>query len=123
MIPILNTVTALVGTWLEGRVAKTKAKAEAEATVLIKQAESAADWEASMARNSGQSWKDEWLTLLFSIPLIMCFIPSMVPYVQDGFAVLETMPDFYQYTLSVIVAASFGVRSVIGIMNKRKKHE
>ena len=121
MIPILSTVAALAGTWLEGRVAKTKAKAEAEATVLIKQAESAADWEAAMARNSAQSWKDEWLTLLFSIPLIMCFIPSMVPYVQDGFAVLETMPTFYQYTLSVIVAASFGVRSVIGIMNKKKK--
>jgi hypothetical protein len=121
MIPILNTIATLAGTWLEGRVAKTKAKAEAEATVLIKQAESAADWEAAMARNSAQSWKDEWLTLLFSIPLIMCFIPSMVPYVQDGFAVLETMPTFYQYTLSVIVAASFGVRSVIGIMNKKKK--
>jgi hypothetical protein len=121
MIPIIDSITRLAGTWLEGRVAKTKAKAEAEATVLIKQAESAADWEAAMARNSGQSWKDEWLTLLFSIPLIMCFIPSMVPYVQDGFAVLETMPNFYQYTLSVIVAASFGVRSVIGIMNKKKK--
>ena len=122
MIPILNTIAALAGTWLEGRVAKTKAKAEAEATVLIKQAESAADWEAAMARNSGQSWKDEWLTLLFSIPLIMCFIPSMVPYVQDGFEVLGNMPDFYQYTLSVIVAASFGVRSVIGIMNKKKQN-
>ena len=122
MIPIIDSLTKLAGTWLEGRVAKTKAKAEAEATVLIKQAESAADWEATMARNSGQSWKDEWLTLLFSIPLIMCFIPSMVPYVQDGFEVLESMPDFYQYTLSVIVAASFGVRSVIGIMNKKKQN-
>ena len=122
MIPIIDSLTRLAGTWLEGRVAKTKAKAEAEATVLIKQAESAADWEAAMARNSGQSWKDELLTLLFSIPLIMCFIPSMVPYVQDGFEVLETMPTFYQYTLSVIVAASFGVRSVIGIMNKKKQN-
>jgi hypothetical protein len=121
MIPILNTIAKLAGTWLEGRVAKTKARAVAEATVIIKQAESAADWEAAMARNSGRSWKDEWLTLLFSIPLIMCFIPSMVPYVQDGFTVLKTMPDFYQYTLSVIVAASFGVRSVIGIMDNKKR--
>ena len=31
MIPLLNTITTLAGTWLEGRVAKTKAKAEAEA--------------------------------------------------------------------------------------------
>ena len=122
IIPIIDAVTRLAGTWLEGRVAKTKAKAKAEATVIIKQAESAADWEAAMARNSGQSWKDEWLTLLFSVPLVMCFIPSMVPYVRDGFVVLETMPDFYQYTLSVIVAASFGVRSVIGVMNTKKKN-
>ena len=122
VIPIIDAVTRLAGTWLEGRVAKTKAKAKAEATVIIKQAESAADWEAAMARNSGQSWKDEWLTLLFSVPLVMCFIPSMVPYVRDGFVVLETMPDFYQYTLSVIVAASFGVRSVIGVMNTKKKN-
>ena len=121
MIPIFSAIANLAGTWLEGRVATTRAKAEAKATVIIKQAESAADWEAAMARNSGRSWKDEWLTLLFSIPLIMCFIPSMVPYVRDGFEVLETMPTFYQYTLSVIVGASFGVRSVIGIMNKKKQ--
>jgi hypothetical protein len=31
------------------------------------------------------------------------------------------MPQWYQYGLSVIIAASFGVRSVIGIMNKVKK--
>jgi hypothetical protein len=121
MIPIFSAIANLAGTWLEGRVATTRAKAEAKATVIIKQAESAADWEAAMARNSGRSWKDEWLTLLFSVPLIMCFIPSMVTYVQDGFSVLETMPDFYQYTLSVIVAASFGVRSVIGIMDNKKR--
>ena len=121
MIPIIDSLTSLVGTWLDGKVTKTKAMAEAQAAVIVKQAESVADWETTMARNSSQSWKDEWLALLFSIPLIMCFIPSMVPYVRAGFEVLETMPDFYQYTLSVIVAASFGVRSVIGIMNKKKK--
>jgi hypothetical protein len=31
------------------------------------------------------------------------------------------MPEWYQYGLSVIIAASFGVRGVIGIMNKVKK--
>jgi len=30
------------------------------------------------------------------------------------------MPSWYQYTLSVIVSASFGVRSVVGFMNKKK---
>ena len=47
----------------------------------------------------------------FQHPLILAFIPSAVPYVMQGFEALEAMPDWYQYTLSIIVAASFGVRS------------
>lgn len=73
-----------------------------------------------MAENSGQSWKDEWLTILFSIPLILAFIPDMVPYVMQGFEALEQMPAWYQYTLSIIVGASFGVRSAIGFMKAKK---
>ena len=124
----MSLITSLIGpvadlgkTWLEGKVAKTKAKAEAEAKVMVTQAESAADWETAMARASNQSWKDEWITILFSIPLILAFIPPAVPHVQEGFRVLAGMPEWYQYGLSVIIAASFGVRGVIGIMNKVKK--
>lgn len=118
---IIGPVADLGKTWLEGKVAKTKAKAEAEAAVMINQSKSAADWETAMARASNQSWKDEWLTILFSIPLVLAFVPSAVPYVRQGFEVLSTMPEWYQYGLSVIIAASFGVRGVIGIMNKVKK--
>ena len=118
---VIGPVADLGRTWLEGKVAKTKAKAEAEATVMINQSKSAADWETAMARASNTSWKDEWITILFSIPLVLAFVPSAVPYVREGFAVLATMPQWYQYGLSVIIAASFGVRGAIGIMNKVKK--
>ena len=76
-------------------------------------ATSEADWERIMAQGSQNSWKDEWLTILFSVPLILCFLPFSwaEEAVQNGFAALESMPDWYQYTLGVIVAASFGVRS------------
>ena len=124
----MSIVTALLGpvsdlgkVWLEGKTAKTKAKAEAEASVMKTQAKSAADWETAMARASNQSWKDEWLTILFSIPLILAFVPAAVPFVREGFEVLETMPKWYQTGLSIIIAASFGVRGAIGIMNKVKK--
>ncbi len=118
---VIGPVADLGKTWLEGKVAKTKAKAEAEAAVMINQSKSAADWETAMARASNTSWKDEWITILFSIPLVLAFVPSAVPYVREGFAVLATMPQWYQYGLSVIIAASFGVRGAIGIMNKVKK--
>ncbi len=120
----MNVLGSLLGigkTWLEGKNAKIKAKADAEAEVMVQSAKSIASWEALQARNAGQSWKDEWLTLLFSIPLILAFFPSAVPYVRAGFEVLEQMPQWYQYALSVIVSASFGVRSAIGFMNKRGK--
>jgi len=123
-IPIIGelfkSVAGLGQTYIEGKNAVSKAKADAKAAVIVKSVEQEGDWEKIMAENSGSSWKDEWLTLLFSIPLIMAFIPSMVPYVHEGFKVLEIMPDWYQYTLSVIVAASFGVRSAIGFMKAKK---
>ena len=118
---ILGNVLGLGKTWLEGKNAKMKAKAEAEAQVLVQSSKSIADWESLQARNAGQSWKDEWLTLLFSIPLVLAFFPSAVPYVKAGFEVLNDMPEWYQIAVSVIVSASFGVRSVIGFMNKKGK--
>lgn len=120
-IPIISGIIELGQTWLNGKVQKEQAKAEAQAKVIVKSAESDANWEAIMAKHSGQSWKDEWLTILFSIPLILVFFPPLVDDVQAGFEALETMPAWYQYTLSIIVAASFGVRSAIGVMKARKK--
>jgi hypothetical protein len=116
---IISSVAGLGQTWLEGKNAKMKAKSEAEAQVMVTAAQSKADWESIMASNSGSSWKDEWLTLLFSIPMILCFFPQTVDYVHAGFQALEEMPDWYQYTLSVIVAASFGVRAAVGFMGKK----
>ncbi len=116
---LLGSVTNIGKVWVEGKVAKSKAKAEAEAKIMVQSSKSAADWEAYMAQNSGNSWKDEWLTVLFSIPLVLAFFPSAVPYVVKGFEALSLMPDWYQYTLSVIVAASFGVRSAVGIMKTK----
>ena len=109
MIQFLKLFGKLGTTYLNGRIARSEAKAKA-----------AADWDTVAQQNAGNSWKDEWLTLLFSIPLIMCFIPSAVPYVQQGFAVLKEIPTWYQYLLSVIVATSFGVKSAVGFMNRKK---
>ena len=122
MFSLIKLISKLGGSYLEGQVEKTKAKAKAEAQVMVQSSKSIADWETLQARNAGQSWKDEYLVILFSIPLILAFIPATVPYVMDGFAALEQMPDWYKYSLSVIVGASFGVRSVIGIMKNKKPH-
>jgi hypothetical protein len=54
------------------------------------------NWENIHAQNSASSWKDEWFVILFSIPCILAFFPEMVPVVEQGFIVLDGMPDFYK---------------------------
>tara|TARA_B100000282_G_scaffold253168_1_gene198278 strand:+ start:158 stop:544 length:387 start_codon:yes stop_codon:yes gene_type:complete len=124
---ILPIVGDLAGSWLKGKaeekaaVAKTKiAKAEAEAEIMKVAATSEASWEKVMAKGSVNSWKDEWLTVLFSIPLILAFCGDWGrEIVANGFAALEAMPEYYQYTLGVIVSASFAVRSATKFFGKR----
>ena len=123
---ILPIVGDLAGSWLKGKaeekaaVAKTRiAKAEAEAEIMKVAATSEASWEKVMAKGSVNSWKDEWLTVLFSIPLILAFCGDWGrEIVSNGFAALEAMPDYYQYTLGVIVSASFAVRSATKFFKK-----
>tara|TARA_Y100001937_G_scaffold13157_1_gene17194 strand:+ start:4921 stop:5304 length:384 start_codon:yes stop_codon:yes gene_type:complete len=123
---ILPMVGDLAGSWLKGKaeekaaVAKTKiAKAEAEAEILKVTATSEANWEKIMAQGSVNSWKDEWLVILFSIPLILSFCGEWGrDIVADGFAALDTMPQWYQYSLGVIVSASFAVRSATKFFKK-----
>ena len=86
---------------------------------MHKKATGEIDWDLEMAKGSSNSWKDEWLTILFSIPLILAFVPGMEDVVANGFARLNEMPEWYQYSLGVIVAASFGVRSATKFFGKK----
>jgi len=123
---LIGPISNIASTWLEGKVEEKKAqsatkvaKAQAEAVVMQKKATGEIDWDLEMARASSASWKDEWLVILFSIPLILAFIPGMEGVVQNGFEQLNKMPEWYQYSLGVIVAASFGVRSATKFFGKK----
>lgn len=122
--PLTEIVGGIVRGKVEQRAAETRAKvakAEAEAQIMLSAATSEAEWERVMAQGSQQSWKDEWLTILFSIPLMLSFCGEWGRTItENGFAALETMPDWYQYTVGVIVAASFGVRSAVKFFGGNK---
>lgn len=72
--------------------------------------DSLAEWETIQAENGRFSWKDEFWTVILAMPLVLCFVPEYVPYIREGFAVLEEMPGFYQYWLGVAILTSFGIR-------------
>jgi hypothetical protein len=67
-----------------------------------------ATWEIEQIRSAG--WKDEYVLIVLSIPLIGCFIPGLAHYVETGFKALSYTPTWYQFLLPVIFGAVFGVR-------------
>lgn len=121
---LIPAVAELAGGWLKGKAAEKAAisqvkvaKAEAEAEVMKVAATHEAGWEKIMAQASQDSWKDEAWTILFIVIVAMCFIPPLQPYVERGFAALETTPDWFQWAMYASIAASFGLRGI----NKLKK--
>ncbi|MAF35846.1 hypothetical protein CL622_01865 [archaeon] len=77
----------------------------------LKNAEdSLAEWELIQAENGRYSWKDEYWTIVLSLPLIGAFIPPVVPFIVAGFEAIQKMPQFYQYWVGVAILTSFGVR-------------
>ena len=125
---LIGPVAELAGGWLKGKASAQAAsanlklvEAEAKATIMKSAASSEADWERIMAQGTQNSLKDEWLTILFSIPLVLAFCGEWGrQIVADGFASLETMPSYYQYTLGVIVSASFATRSATKFFGGKK---
>ena len=106
---ILAPIAQLLGGYLKNKAEEKQAVHERKLEVIKHESK----WDNIQATNAGTSWKDEWLTLLFSVPLVMAFVPSAVPYVIEGFKALETMPEWYRVYLGVIMAASFGVRQLV----------
>tara|TARA_R110002096_G_scaffold191758_1_gene373226 strand:+ start:341 stop:718 length:378 start_codon:yes stop_codon:yes gene_type:complete len=121
---LLGPIAEVAKTWIGGKVEVAKAKSQANlettkarAEVMKKVAAGELDWNQTMAEASNKSWKDEWLTILVSIPLILAFTGHEA-IVTRGFAALETMPDFYKTAVGVVFAASFGIQSIKNMMKK-----
>ena len=69
---ILSSVGGLATSWIDGKTAVQKA----EAQIRMKEATGEIYWELAAIRATQSSWKDEWLTIIFTIPFI-CFFKSI----------------------------------------------
>ena len=120
--PLLGVASDAIGGYMETKKAKAKqklVKIEAETEIVKQQIKGEVDWDLEAINGSKDSWKDEYLTILFSIPLLLCFLPFTVEYVERGFAALAMTPDWYKYTLGVIVSASFGIKGATKFFGKK----
>ena len=115
---LLSSVGSLASTYLDGKVAANKA----EAQIRLKEATGDIDWDLAAIRASQSSWKDEWITVLFSIPLVLSFCGEWGrAIVANGFDALSGMPQWYQVSLGAVVAASLGTKGVAKFFGPKKK--
>jgi hypothetical protein len=90
---------------------KLKGKAEYERAKTQRASESEGrdhEWELESIRNSG--WKDEWVLVILSIPMILVFVPYTQQAVFDGFIALDSTPLWYRTIVASVYLATFGLR-------------
>jgi hypothetical protein len=114
--PIVSGLFSVGKQYLSNKAEKSQAKHERDVAVI----KGDQDWDAIQAENSGESWKDEYLTIVITSPFIAMFIAAvwgnmeMVTRIRDAFVIIkEQVPDEYWTLLYVAFAASFGVKGII----------
>lgn len=119
MIPIFDGLIKLGSIWLEGRQKKSAAKADRDAAMISNQA----NWETHQASASADSWKDEYWTVVLSLPVVLAFfgVPVCVFFfpdklsmlhsaIQQQFELLNGLPEWYRWALGASIGASFGFK-------------
>lgn len=110
---MLNAVLAMASTWWTSKVRAEERKEEFEDAKHQRRVQvvqtgnvNEATWNQKSIENSG--WKDDWLTILFSVPMVLAFFPSAVDAVMAGFKALSLMPEWYKGAVSLMIASAFG---------------
>ena len=122
---VATPITSVVTGWqqrkavkLEGDIAISKAKTEANIDKIKTGQAADIAWEVTSLDQSG--WKDEYWTIVLSIPMIMCFIPGLVEYVVQGFDALQKTPEWYRYAIGIAISSAFGVKTFANFMKLKK---
>lgn len=129
-IPIISGIVSLFKmggglftNWQERKLIKAKGKlaietAKVEHDITMAEQGLIADIQAdkSIIDQMSFTWKDEYLTLLFTIPAVLAFIPGMADYAKAGFEALKEMPMWYQILLILVAASGLGLRKFVEVL-------
>jgi len=119
---LIGPVAGLAKSYLSNKAEEKQAKHQAKMSVI----QNDADWESKMADASKDSLKDEFWTIVLSVPIFMVGYAiaandvTVIDRVSSAFEALEGLPEWYQYLLFIAISSSFGVRGAGKIMNMRK---
>lgn len=102
-------------------------KALADRNYMEKVAKGEIEYKIEQQRQLDNSWRDEWFTILLSMPLLLVFgaifldRPDWIIKLKEGFMVLDELPHWYLYALLAAIASSFGLKVTDLAFKKFKK--
>ncbi len=120
---LISPIANLAGGYMKNKAEEKQAKHKAKITMI----KNDADWESKMAEASKESWKDEYLVICLTAPIVFIGYavgvddPTIIARVEEGFAALSRLPEWYQYLLFIAVSSSFGIKGADKLMSLRKK--
>ncbi|NOX41459.1 MAG: hypothetical protein GXP05_13420 [Alphaproteobacteria bacterium] len=95
------------------------AKLTAKADAVKLAAQSEAGWEVLALADARNSWKDEFWTLLLAAPLLAAFVPDLQPYIARGFAVIDTVPDWYKWGVGASISFAFARKKMPSFLQRK----
>ena len=119
---LLGPALELGKDFLKGKAEEKKAIQQRKISAI----QNDADWEAKMADATSNSWKDEFWSIILALPIVAVAYSvaiddiSIIERVNEGFAALNALPEWYQYLLFIAVSASFGLKSADKLMGLKK---
>lgn len=127
---IWNIISTVAGGVVDVVKTKTETKkllAKAEQTHAMKMAEGKIEYEIAAQKQMNNSWKDEWFVILLSVPLVLVFLsvflnrPEWVSKLKEGFDTLNSLPEWYIYSLLAAIFSSLGLKISDIAIKKFKK--
>lgn len=126
-LPFGEFIAKEVAGWVERRDTLKAAKLDLEIAELKAKSEIVAykvkadiEWDLKWADQAGNSWKDEFMLILWALPMIGLFIPGIRPYVTDGFDYLKVFNEdvayWYMAGWAIIFSAVFGFKQAASFM-------
>lgn len=121
----ISSITSGIGSWLnrkqEFRQRIEEAKVSAEIARIEQTTRMLGDADVASVEAQRYSIKDELVLILIFAPYVGAFIPGLQPYVKDGFAIIASLPMWYQVSIIGIIISTMGLRFMLGRFFKGDK--
>ena len=111
-----NPITKLVA---EKTIGAVQQKMEKDKIIKAKEIEAAKTVDVAkigvqleQVRQQENSWKDEWITVVFTLVFVAHFVGPLQPFMEKGWQILGQANDYYWIIVLTIVGGAFGVTTL-----------